>query len=270
MLKGLRAVITGASSGIGRQTAITFSKEGAVVFATGRNESALSELKQEGGCTGFLAGDISDELFVEKLFSTAADAMGGSFTTVVNSAGVLIATPFGTPSATMANFDANFNANTRPVYAAIIQALPYLRKAAAEGAAMGSLSITNVSSVTGMQSFGGVSAYCGSKAAADIITQCAAVDLAPDGIRVNAVNPGVTRTPLQRRGGQTEEQYAAFVQRSQTTHPLAGSASRNEVGNIATTEEVANAIAFLASPKASFISGTLLPIDGARLCNGAR
>lgn len=249
MLKGLRAVITGASSGIGKTTAAVFVQEGAQVFATGRNESALQELKQNGHCSAYLAGDLTDDAFIEKMYSSAAEFFGGSFTTVVNSAGVLIATPIGSANATAANYDANFNANTRPVYLGIVHSVPYLRKAAEAGAEVGSLSFTNISSVTGLQSFGGVSAYCGSKAAADIITQSAAVDLAPDGIRVNTVNPGVTRTPLQRRGGQTEEQYAAFVTRSLTTHPLAGSPSRAAVGGIATPEEVANAVAFLASPK---------------------
>ena len=85
----------------------------------------------------------------------------------------------------------------------------------------GAGSIVNVSSVNGMQSFAGTAAYCASKAAVDMLTQCAAVDLAEFQIRVNSVNPGVVVTELQKRGGLDEEKYAAFLERSRTvTHPV--------------------------------------------------
>ena len=146
------------------------------------------------------------------------------------------------------------NVNAKGVFLASKAAIPHLAKQ--EGA-----SIVNVSSVNGMQSFGGVMAYCASKAAVDHMTRCAAVDLAPLGIRVNAVNPGVTRTELQKRGGQDDATYAAFLERSKVTHPL---------GRIAEPSEVASVISFLASPGASFMTGAILPIDGGRGCLGAR
>jgi NAD(P)-dependent dehydrogenase (short-subunit alcohol dehydrogenase family) len=83
--------------------------------------------------------------------------------------------------------------------------------AAVPGAA--SSTIINVSSVTGQQSFGGCALYCASKAAVDMLTRCASVDLASSNIRVNAVNPGVVATPLQLRGGMTEENYTKFIDR---------------------------------------------------------
>merc|ERR1719499_592130 len=81
-------------------------------------------------------------------------------------------------------------------------------------------SIINVSSVNGKQSFGGCASYCASKAAVDQLSRCAAVDLAPNGIRVNCVNPGVVLTELQKRGGVSDQKYSEFLTRSKQTHPI--------------------------------------------------
>jgi NAD(P)-dependent dehydrogenase (short-subunit alcohol dehydrogenase family) len=175
---------------------------------------------------------------------------------LVNSAGVLKG---GTAdAATMENWDYNMNVNARAVFCFMHNAIPYLKKAA-EGKA----AIVNVSSVNGQQSFGGVASYCASKAAVDMLTKCAAVDLAKFKIRVNAVNPGVVVTELQKRGGLDDAAYAAFIERSTTvTHPL---------GRVAEPEEIAEAILFLCTAeKSGFITGACLPIDGGRSCLGAR
>jgi NAD(P)-dependent dehydrogenase (short-subunit alcohol dehydrogenase family) len=100
-----------------------------------------------------------------------------------------------------------------------------------------------------------VAAYCVSKAAVDHLTRCAALDLAPAGVRVNAVNPGVTVTNLHRRSGMDEDRYAAFLERSKSTHPL---------GRPGTPEEIADLIAFLVSPQAGWITGETIAIDGGR------
>ncbi|CAH8625692.1 unnamed protein product [Dicrocoelium dendriticum] len=105
------------------------------------------------------------------------------------------------------------------------------------------------------QSFPGILSYCISKAALDQFTKCCALELASKGIRVNSVNPGVIRTPLQRRGGMSEEEYAAFIKNTAVTHPL---------GRPGEPEEVASAIAFLASSASSFTTGDLLLVDGGR------
>mmetsp|Transcript_6390 Transcript_6390/g.17972 ORF Transcript_6390/g.17972 Transcript_6390/m.17972 type:complete len:110 (-) Transcript_6390:81-410(-) len=108
--------------------------------------------------------------------------------------------------------------------------------------------------------------YCAAKAALDMFTRCAALDLAPDGVRVNTVNPGVVITPLQKRGGMSDEAYEAFVKRSvDVTHPLAQSR-----GTVASADEVGNVIAFLASDKAGFVTGENIRVDGGRACLGAR
>jgi NAD(P)-dependent dehydrogenase (short-subunit alcohol dehydrogenase family) len=121
--------------------------------------------------------------------------------------------------------------------------------------------VVNVSSVNGLRSFPGVLAYCVSKAGVDQLTRCAALEMAPLGVRVNAVNPGVTVTNLHRRSGMEEPQYAAFLERSKTTHPL---------GRPGQADEVATLILFLASDRSAFMTGETIPIDGGRHLTCAR
>ena len=98
-------------------------------------------------------------------------------------------------------------------------------------------------------------AYCASKAAIDHLTRCAALELAPKGVRVNAVNPGVVVSNLHRRGGMGEEQYAAFLERSKETHPL---------GRPGQPDEIAELIVFLATDRSGWITGDTIAIDGGR------
>jgi len=121
--------------------------------------------------------------------------------------------------------------------------------------------VVNVSSVTGTRAFPGVLAYCVSKAALDQLTRCLALELAPEGVRVNAVNPGVVRTGLHRSGGMDEASYADFLERGKATHPL---------GRVGEPEEVAALIAFLASDRAAWITGETVAIDGGRAQTCAR
>jgi NAD(P)-dependent dehydrogenase (short-subunit alcohol dehydrogenase family) len=115
--------------------------------------------------------------------------------------------------------------------------------------------VVNVSSVAGTRAFPGLVSYCVSKAAVDQLTRCAALDLAPRGVRVNAVNPGVVVTNLHRRGGMDDTKYAAFLERSAATHPL---------GRAGTAEEIASLTAFLVSPASAWITGDTIGIDGGR------
>ena len=256
------ALITGASSGIGAATGRLFAANGWAVALTGRNESALKEIVDEivgsGGKASMVVGDVSSDEDVARIVSeTVRDH--GSLDCLVNNAGVLQG---GAADAVgMDNWDFNMNINARGAFAFMTQCIPHLKQSGP-----GKASIVNVSSVNGMQSFGGCISYCASKAAVDMMTRCASVDLAPFGIRVNAVNPGVVVTELQRRGGLDEEAYSAFLKRSQeVTHPLASA-----LGRCAQPNEVAECIYFLASEKASFVTGTTLTCDGGRRNAGAR
>ena len=255
------ALITGASSGIGRATALIFAREGAKVVATGRNKTSLdvlvAEIEREGGCAYALAADITDDAQVAACVEGTVKQFGG-LNILVNNAGVLQGGAVG--EADMANFDFNMNVNARAPFCFLMNAVPHLKKAVGDSA------VVNVSSVNGLQSFGGTAAYCASKAAVDMLTRCASVDLAPYGIRVNSVNPGVVATNLQKTGGMTDEAYAGFVKRSiEVTHPLAAS-----LGRVCQPSEVGEAILFLASSQASFITGTTLTVDGGRGNLGAR
>jgi NAD(P)-dependent dehydrogenase (short-subunit alcohol dehydrogenase family) len=121
--------------------------------------------------------------------------------------------------------------------------------------------VVSISSVAGLRPYAGLRAYCVSKAGVDMFTRCAALDMAPHGVRVNAVNPGVVVTELHRQAGLNEEAYNAFLERSKTTHPM---------GRVGQPEDLAALIAFLASDESSWITGATVSIDGGRHLTCAR
>jgi NAD(P)-dependent dehydrogenase (short-subunit alcohol dehydrogenase family) len=248
MLEGKRALITGASSGIGRATAILMARDGATVGVTGRNEEALRELAEELGksCPKpvVLPGDITDAADCERIVAGAVSAMGG-LDILVNAAGIIGSGTIEntTPDAWRRMFDINVDA----VFRLMSLAVPHL--IASRG------NVVNVSSVTGTRAFPGVLAYCASKAAVDQLTHCAALELASKGVRVNAVNPGVVVSNLHRRSGMDEEKYRAFLEHSRTTHPI---------GRVGQPDDVAHLIVFLASERAGWITGGSFPVDGGR------
>mmetsp|Transcript_6486 Transcript_6486/g.10229 ORF Transcript_6486/g.10229 Transcript_6486/m.10229 type:complete len:267 (-) Transcript_6486:73-873(-) len=261
------ALITGSSSGIGAATARLFARSGFKVVITGRNGAALESIAADiraelgdnaQGKVAVIVGDVTKDEDVEKVVkSSAGFSDNGKIDVLVNCAGVLQGGSM--DSATMANWDYNMNTNARASFCFMINSIPFMEREKGEKTA----SIVNVSSVNGLQSFGGVASYCASKAALCMLSDVTAVDVASKGIRCNTVNPGVVVTELQKRGGLGDEAYKAFIERSETvTHPL---------GRVAQPEEVAEAILFLAdSDKSDFITGTQLTIDGGRRCLGAR
>ncbi len=250
-MSGKRVLVTGASSGIGRATAERFLEAGAEVTLVGRREVALAEVAAPyPGRAHVLVADLADERQCELCIERAVAKMGG-LDVLVNAAGILKSGSLETTSLQL--WDEMMRINLRSIFYLMQLAVPHLEKTRGV--------IVNVSSVTGLRSFPGVLAYCVSKAALDQLTRCAALELAPKGIRVNAVNPGVVRTNLHRAGGMSEQEYAAFLQRSTTTHPL---------GRVGEPREVAELIYFLASDRASWITGATVSIDGGRALTCAR
>jgi NAD(P)-dependent dehydrogenase (short-subunit alcohol dehydrogenase family) len=249
-----QVIVTGATSGIGRAAALRFARAGASVLAVGRDEQQLAAVAGSVNSSGGLAATCQADLMLPasaaEIVETALQHLGG-ITTIVNAAGIIDS---GSVESTS---DAQWN-----VMMEINVAAPFrLMRAAAPLLPAHAGSIVNVSSVTGLRAFPGVLAYCVSKAAVDQLTRCAALELAPRGIRVNAVNPGVVISNLHRRGGMTEENYAAFVERSRGTHPL---------GRPGQPEEIADLIFFLASASAGWITGETIAIDGGRHLTCAR
>jgi NAD(P)-dependent dehydrogenase (short-subunit alcohol dehydrogenase family) len=247
-------LITGATSGIGKATALRFAEAGANVVGVGRNESALNELGKQIAEAGaeFLGvkADVSQEQEMDRIVAEAVNRFG-AINVLVNAAGHI-------SSGTIENtkleaWDAMLDINLRAPFLLMQKALPQLLQRRGN--------IVNVSSVTGLRAFPGVLAYCVSKAGLDQLTRCAALELAAQGVRVNAVNPGVVVTEIHKRGGMTEEQYDAFLEHSKTTHPL---------GRVGEPREIAELIFFLASERASWITGATYSIDGGRAQTCAR
>mmetsp|Transcript_29516 Transcript_29516/g.36461 ORF Transcript_29516/g.36461 Transcript_29516/m.36461 type:complete len:261 (-) Transcript_29516:1387-2169(-) len=260
MLSGQKVLITGASSGIGKACCQVFTREGAQVIATGRKDAPLKEVKANGNAVEYVLGDLTVTGECKRIVTEAANHLGG-LTALVNCAGVLQGGAIG--SVSLDNYMFNFKNNVQTVFEMMEHSIPFLQEAAA---ASHHPSIVNISSVNGKQAFAGCATYCASKAAVDQLTRCASVDLAPKGIRVNAVNPGVVITDLQKRGGMSDEAYEKFIDRSiKVTHPLAAS-----LGRCCTPEEVGELCCFLVSAKASFITGECIAIDGSRQNLGAR
>jgi len=251
---GKTIIVTGSTSGIGRAAAEAFGREGASVVVVGRKEDVLTQVagavRGAGGQTVSCPVDVTAADAPERIVKTALDAFGG-IDVLVNAAGVIAS---GTLEATTDEvWDSMMAVNLRAPFRLMRAAAPHLT--ARKGA------VVNVSSVNGLRSFPGVLAYCVSKAGVDHLTRCAAIEMAPLGVRVNAVNPGVTVTNLHRRSGMAEPQYAAFLERSKETHPL---------GRPGQPDEIASLILYLASDRASWMTGETIPIDGGRHLTCAR
>ena len=260
-LTGKRALVTGGSSGIGRASAIALARKGARVAVAARRGDALEETLARiaaaagGSAVGSpaaraIASDLSEDRERERCVAEAAAFLGG-IDIMVNAAGILEGGTI--ESTTLADWDRTMEINVRSLFHLTQIALPHL--AASKGC------IVNISSVAGLRSYPGLLAYCVSKAAVDQLTRCLSLELAPKGIRVNAINPGVVLTNLHRAGGMSESNYAAFLERSKTTHPL---------GRVGTPEEIAEAVVFLASPESGWTTGITLSVDGGRANASAR
>jgi NAD(P)-dependent dehydrogenase (short-subunit alcohol dehydrogenase family) len=247
-------IVTGASSGIGRATALRFGQAGGSVLAVGRDQKALeevaSQVDRDGGRAVVLVADVTAPDAPDRIVSAALERFAG-ISALVNAAGIIGS---GTvESTTDQQWDEMLDINVRAPFRLMRAAAPSL--IASHGA------IVNVSSVTGLRSFPGVLAYCVSKSAVDQLTRCAALELASKGVRVNAVNPGVVVSNLHRRGGMAEDTYQAFLARTRETHPLGRPGQPNEIADL---------IFFLASDRSGWITGETIAIDGGRHLTCAR
>lgn len=243
-------LITGASSGIGAGAAELFATKGAWLVLVGRNANNLNEVALKCTPTGGapqplqIVADVSVEADCQRIIDTTIDRFH-RLDVLVNNAGIIARGTI--ENTTLAQYDNVMNVNVRSIFHLTQLATPHL--IATKG------NVVNVSSVNGMRSFPGVLVYNLSKAAVDQFTRCVALELAPKGVRVNSINPGVIVTNIHKAGGMVDEEYAKFLEHSKTTHAL---------GRVGDVKETAEAIVFLSSDRATFITGAQLPVDGGR------
>jgi NAD(P)-dependent dehydrogenase (short-subunit alcohol dehydrogenase family) len=242
-LSGISALVTGGTSGIGRATAVALAGLGARVALSGRDEKrgnhVVSEIAAAGGQAEFLAADLADEAAVRSLARRATERLG-HVDVLVNNAGIF---PFGpTERTTEAEFDAVFALNVRAPYFLVAELAPEMAK-------RGHGAIVNVTTMVAEFGAAGMGLYGASKAALVLLTKSWAAEYGPQGVRVNAVSPGPTRTEGTAPMGENLDQLAA-----------AGPAGRP-----GSPEEIAEAIVFLAAGRSSFVHGAIVPVDGGRI-----
>lgn len=240
-------VITGASSGIGAATAIHLSKLSAKLVLAARNQNNLRRIalyceKAKGIQPLTIVADVTEELDNERIVRETVEHFG-KLDVLINNAGVV--GMGGIKNCSMETYDSVMSTNIRSVFHLTKVAIPHLIES--KGC------VVNISSIAGSKPNASALAYNISKAALDHFTKCVALELAPDGVRVNAVSPGFVKTNLLKNIGLTEDQLEMFV--------------KNVVGNMplkkpVESDEVAGLIAFLASDSAKSITGTNYVIDG--------
>jgi NAD(P)-dependent dehydrogenase (short-subunit alcohol dehydrogenase family) len=239
-------LITGALTGIGRATALAFAKEGATVVAAGRREAegkALeAELRALGAQAAFIKADVRHEEDVRRLVDETV-ARFGRLDVAVNNAGTE-GKPGPVTEQTLDSYAAMFDTNVLGTLLSLKHELRVMQP-------QGSGSIVNVSSTMGERGAANLSLYTASKHAVEGLTKSAALEAAAFGVRVNAVAPGPTETGMLERLTGTADKKAAFY----AAVPLKRGAR---------PEEIADAIAFLASDKASFVTGQIVRINGGK------
>ena len=241
-LANRHALVTGGASGIGLATARLFLAEGAKVALLDRNAEALAGIAAELGVPGIPA-DVADPEAVAAAVDAAAAALGG-LDAVVNAAGI----------SRVASLTATSPALWRQVMAVNLDgpfhvcraALPHLRRA-------GGGSIVNLASAAGLVPRPNYAAYGASKGGLLMLTRCLALDLAPDGIRVNAVCPGAILTPMVEATMAAQPDPAAAER---------AFLARYAMGRFGTAAEVAGAVLYLTSAEASYVTGSALGVDG--------
>jgi NAD(P)-dependent dehydrogenase (short-subunit alcohol dehydrogenase family) len=236
-LEGQRALVTGATSGIGRAVALQLAKDGAEVLVHGRNAERGAETVQEitaaGGQASFVAADLTDAADVRWLASEAGD-----IDILINNAGISAFGP--TADFDPAVFDKMFASNVRAPFFLVAALAPGM-------AARGHGSIVSLSSMAGGVGLVGGAAYGATKASLEAMTRAWAAEYSGSGVRVNAIAPGPVYTPTPSG--------PEFISALGETTPMHRASQ---------PEEIAEVIAFLASPRASYITGTTVAADGGR------
>jgi NAD(P)-dependent dehydrogenase (short-subunit alcohol dehydrogenase family) len=233
-LEGQRALVTGATSGIGRAVALQLARDGAEVLVHGRDAARGAETVEEitaaGGKASFVAADLGDAADVQRLASEV-----GEVDILINNAGIARFAP--TTEFDVATFDQMFASNVRAPFFLVAAFAPGMAK-------RGHGSIVSVSSMAGGVGLVGGAAYGATKASLEAMTRAWAAEYSASGVRVNTVAPGPVYTPASDRTEALGE-----------TTPMRRASQ---------PEEIAEVVAFVASPRASYITGTTVAADGGR------
>ena len=243
-LNGKTALVTGSTSGIGRATALRLAAAGAHVIVSGRNaergDVTVGSIRDASGTADFVAADLLDAGSVRALAARARELGGGRVDILVNNAGIF---PFGsTPETTDDDIDAAVAVNLKAPFLLVAELAPGMVEA-------GSGAIVNVTTMVASFGLSGMALYGSTKAALQLLTKAWAAEFAGQGVRVNAVSPGPTRTEGTEVMGDGLDQLAAAT----------------PAGHPGTADDVAHAILFLVSDAAAHIHGVILPVDGGRL-----
>ncbi|MBX7554912.1 SDR family oxidoreductase [Streptomyces sp. tea 10] len=243
-MEGKVALVTGATSGIGAATAQALAERGAYVLVAGRDpargESVVGAIREQGGKADFVSADLRDAEAVRRLAHDALGLGGGRVDVLVNNAGVY---PFGLTKDTEESlFDSVYALNVKAPFYLVAELAPAM-------ADRGGGAIVNVSTIAAALGFSGMALYGSSKAAVNLLTKAWAAEYGPQGVRVNAVQVGPTRTETT---AEAEEDLQSL-------------AAQAPAGRPASAAEIAAAIVYLADDAASsFVQGAVLPVDGGR------
>lgn len=237
------ALITGGTSGIGRAVANKLAELGVHVVVVARNvkrgEKAIAEIRTAGGQADFISSDLRDASSAREVARRAIDLGNGQIDILINNAGIY---PFGpTHEASEELFDKVYSLNVKVPYFLVAELAPLMAK-------RGKGAIVNLSTMVADYGASGMSLYGSSKAAINLLTKVWAAEYGRSGVRVNTVSPGPTRTEGTDSMGEGLERLAAEA----------------PAGRPATADEIAEAIVFLATDRASFVQGAKLAVDGGR------